>query len=308
MKEQFTKFSKKIRLTESQENDAKTKYTNVCKTLHNAYYENDYDGGTKFLFGSYKTKTNTRPLSVDQDVDVLFKIPKETYDRFKEYDGNGPSALLQEIRGVLNKTFSTTDKIKGWGKIVLVEFAENKHNIEVLPAFELEDKSFKIPNSESGGSWDDFDPRDQIKIFQASNEETNTLTVDLTRMMKTWVKNTESLDYKSYTLLSDIIKFLDKNYKDGAEYSDYHLVIRDCLKYLKDNGDDSSDSYLKTALGRAEKAVSFIADNKPKEASLEWKKIFGDDIYPLVTENPIVENKTRVFSTPSFPYGNFKIG
>ena len=121
--------------------------------------------------------------------------------------------MLQEIKDVLKKTYTTTDEIKGWGKVVLVKFADNKHNVEVLPTFELEDKTFKIPNSEDGGSWDDFDPRKQINTFRDSNDTTNTLTADLTRMMKTWVKNTSSLNYKSYNLLNDIIEFLKNNYE-----------------------------------------------------------------------------------------------
>lgn len=306
MKKQFTSFAENIRLTESQETDAQTKYIGVCKTLHKSYYENEYDGKTKFLFGSYRTKTNTRPLSANQDVDVIFKIPEDTYNRFKDYDGNGPSALLQEIREILKKTYTTTDEIKGWGKVVLVKFADNKHNVEVLPAFELEDRTFKIPNSENGGSWDNFDPREQVNSFQSSNNKTNTLTADLTRMMKTWVKNTSSLDYKSYTLLNDIMDFLKNDYTNGADYSDYHLVVKDCFVYLKENCESSLDSHLKTAVDRAEKAVGYINENKPKEASLVWRKIFGNE-FPLVSVNPANESKTRVFATPSSPYACFKI-
>lgn len=305
MKKQFTKFSENIRLKESQETDAKTKYNGVCKTLHKSYYDNEYDGKTKLLFGSYRTKTNTRPLSENQDVDVIFKIPEETYNKFKNYNGNGPSALLQEIKNILAKTYTTTDRIKGWGKVVLVKFANNKHNTEVLPAFELENKTFIIPNSENGGSWDDFDPRDQLEIFRSSNTTTNSLTADLTRMMKTWVDNTSSLSYKSYNLLNDIMNFLKTNYKNGADYSDYHLVINDYFKYLEDNCDSGLDGHLKSALDRADKAVVYIGNNKPSEASIEYRKIFGSE-YPLVTVNPVSESKTRVFTTPSLPYASFK--
>ncbi len=306
MKKQFSKFSENIRLTESQENDAKTKYTGVCKTLHKSYYENEYDGSTKLLFGSYKTKTNTRPLSEEQDIDVIFKIPEETYEKFKNYEGNGPSALLQEVKEILKKTYTTTDEIKGWGKVVLVKFADNTHNVEVLPAFELEDKTFIIPNSENGGSWDSFNPREQVDTFQLSNGKTNSLTADLTRMMKTWVKNTPSLNYKSYALLNDIMAYLSNNYKNGADYSEYYLVVRDCFHNLYINCDSSQDSHLATALSRANKAVTYFEEDKPKEASLEWRKIFGNE-FPLVTENPINESKTRVFTTPSSPYAYGKI-
>jgi len=303
MKVQFTQFSENIRLTQSQENDAKTKYSGVCKTLHKNYYENDYDGKTKYLFGSYKTKTNTRPLTDDQDVDVLFKIPEETYSKFKAYEVNGPSALLQEVRDVLNKTYTTTDEIKGWGKIVLVQFAEKYHNVEVLPAYELEDGTFIIPNSEDGGSWDKFDPRDQISIFQTSNSDTDGLTADLIRMLKMWLQNTPSLSskYKSYNLLNDIIDYLSENKYSGIDYSKYDSIIKGSFEYIKNNCEDSMDSYLNTAIDRAQKAIDFCIQNKPKQASMEWRKIFGD-IFPLAENSPVNENKARVFSNPSFPY------
>lgn len=301
MEKQFKKFTDNIRLTEGQENDAKTKYTGVCKALYNEYYSGEYDKKKKYLFGSYKTKTNTRPLSNNQDVDVLFKIPEETYNRFKDQNGNGPSALLQEMRGILNRKYTTTDEIKGWGKVVLVKFADNTHNIEVLPAFELEDGTFIIPNTEGGGSWESFDPREQVKTFHESNNQTNGLTADLARMIKTWVKTTSTLSYKSFTLLNDVQDFLKSNYQSGAEYNNYQQVVLDFLNYLKGSCDNDKEGHVNTAIHRAEKAINFLSENKPREASQEWRKIFGNE-FPIVLQNPIKERRTRVFDKPSLPY------
>jgi len=309
MQKQFTKFADNIRLTANQEADATTKYDGVCTKLHTSYYETAYDGKTKLLFGSYKTKTNVRPITENQDVDVLFKIPKATYDKFKAYESNGPSALLQEVKGFLNEKYTTTDEIKAWGKIVQVKFADKAHNIEVLPAYEEEDGTFKIPNSENGGSWEKFDPRKQITLFQTSNGTTNGLTAELTRMIKTWVDNTSTCDYKSYPLLGDVIKFLENNFKTGADYSEYSNVVKTFFEFLNDNCDDSIQSFVKTALDRAIKAYDFEKDEKPKEASEEWRKIFGIEgksEFPLVTSNPVKESNTRVFTNPSSPYGNYK--
>jgi hypothetical protein len=309
MQKQFTQFADNIRLTVTQEADAKTKYDGVCTKLHTSYYDTDYDGSTKLLFGSYKTKTNVRPLSENQDVDVLFKIPKETYEKFKAYESNGPSALLQEVKGFLNEKYTTTDEIKAWGKIVHVKFSDNSHNIEVLPAYEEEDGTFTIPNSENGGSWDEFDPREQIISFQASNNTTNGLTAELTRMIKTWVDNTSSCSYKSYNLLGDVMKFLESEFKTGADYSEYSKIVKNFFEYLKNNCEKDIESSVKTAIDRANKAYDYENEDKPKEASEEWRKIFGKDgksEFPLVSENPVKENKTRTFSTPSSPYGCYK--
>lgn len=308
MEKQFKKFSEEIRLTSNQSNDAKTKYTGVCKALHKEYYENDYDGKSKFLFGSYKTKTNIRPISEMQDVDVLFKIPQETFDKFDNYDSNsnGQSALLQEIKDVLKNTYSTTDKISGWGKVVLVKMADGSHNIEVLPALENEDGTFTIPETANGGSWEDFDPRKQVDEFTTSNSDTSGLTADLGRMMKSWKRNAASMLYSSHALLNDIIEFLNSEFTNGAEYEDYHEVVKNFFDYIKnDCTDNDRKSHITTAFNRAVKAIEYMDDDKPKEASEEWRKIFGDK-FPKVLENP-KKNSNHVIPivNPARPWSRF---
>ncbi|WP_163325509.1 nucleotidyltransferase domain-containing protein [Draconibacterium mangrovi] len=285
MKEHFKKFNEEIKLTSNQREDAKSKYTNVCKTLHNAYYESIYDGKTKLLFGSYKTKTNTRPLTELHDVDVIFKITQETFDKFYSYQSNGPAALLQEIKDILKKTYTTTDKIRGWAKVVLVKMADNTHNVEVLPALEKEDGTFTIPNSTNGGSWENFDPRKQIGEFQASNNKTNGLTAELVRMMKSWKRNVPSMDYPSHLLINDVIGFLKLEFTDGAEYDDYQEVVKNLFDYIKARCyDESRKSHIQSAYNRAVKAIEYMDEDKQKEASDEWRKIFGDK-FPKEKEN-----------------------
>jgi hypothetical protein len=302
MKEEFSKFANNIRLTPSQKDDAKTKYNGVCKKLHTSYYDTSYDGSTKFLFGSYKTKTNVRPITENQDVDVLFKIPKTTYEKFKAYSSNGPSALLQEVKKILSEKYTTTDNIKTWGKVVKITFADKTHNVEVLPAFEKEDGTFKIPNSENGGSWENFNPRGQIDRFNSSNTVTDGLTADLTRMIKTWVDNTSTCNYKSYKLLEDVIAFLNSNFKSGATYSEYSSVVKSFFKYLSNHCSEGLKNHAKTAFDRAVKAYDFEKEDKPKEASETWRKVFGSE-FPLISSNPAKEQNTRVFTNPSLPYG-----
>jgi len=273
MKKQFKTFNSNIRLTTNQEKDAKTKYDGVCKTLHNYYYDTKYSGSTKFLFGSYKKKTNIRPLTESQDVDVIFFMPSSEFYRYDKHEGNGQSALLQKIKTILEDTYTTTNKIKGWGKVVLVKFTDNKHNVEVMPAWENSDGTFKIPNTEDGGSWETFDPREDISLFQESNSETNGQTAILSRMMKSWKNNTISLSLKSFQIELYVIDFLEDNYDENNELS---LVSAMFFKYLLDRIDKDNESYVQTALNRANKAVKFEDDEKYDKACDEWKKIFGE--------------------------------
>lgn len=53
----FLQFYENIKLTKLQREDAVTKYTGVCKKLHDYYYpESEYSGKTKLLIGSYGKK------------------------------------------------------------------------------------------------------------------------------------------------------------------------------------------------------------------------------------------------------------
>lgn len=305
MKEQFTQFNENIRLTSNQIEDAKTKYRGVCKKLHDNYYDNSYDGKTKLLFGSYKTKTNVRPMSENQDVDVIFKITKDKLEQYQKRKGNGPSFLLHEIRELLKNSYTTSEEPKAWGKIVLIKTAEKYHNVELLPGYENENGTFIIPNSENGGSWEQFNPRKQLDDFLASNKETKGLTANLTRMIKTWVNNTATLEYKSFFIQNDVIEFLVNNYNTGADFSDYQYVVRDFFDFLLKKDNEFINSYVLTALDRSNKAIEYYDVNKPKEASEEWGKIFGSNklhAFPPVEQNPVSENKVRIITNPSQPY------
>ena len=301
MEREFLDFINEITLTHCQCEDAQTKYTGVCQKLYSHYYNGEYDDGKKYLFGSYKTKTNVRPLTEDQDVDVLFKIPQSAYDKFDKYESNGQAALLQEVRNILKEKYTITDTIKAWGKVVLVQFQENHHNVELLPALEQDDGAFLIPNSENGGSWETFDPRAEVERFQTSNESTNGLTRELAKMLKTWAHNTTSMSYKSCKRLDDVITFLDEFYPQGKETTSYAKIVFVFFDYMSSRCGDDIKSYINTALSHARKALEYDSNEKPVEASEQWRTIFGDK-FPKVQSNPIKKNESQSIINPIRPW------
>ena len=273
--QQFADLNENIKLTEAQRDDAQTKYTGVCKTLHAHFYpDTEYDGDTKLLFGSYAEHTAIRPMSEDQDVDVLFKIPEETYQQYAAYQSGGQSALLQETRKVLSDSrYGLGEKPKAWGKVILVKTADGTHNVELLPAYEQADGTFIIPNSENGSSWDFFDPRTQLEQFRASNKQTDGLTGDLYRMAKRWAREASSVSIKSFQLKNFVMSFLATYGYSGKEYA---RIVADFFAYLLVIADADNRSYVETAKSRADKALAFEAEGKDEEATTEWKKVFGD--------------------------------
>lgn len=281
--QQFTDLNENIKLTAAQREDAKTKYTGVCKTLHTYFYpDTEYNGDTKLLFGSYAEHTAIRPMSEDQDVDVLFKIPEETYQQYTAYQSGGQSALLQEVRKVLiDSRYGLGEKPKAWGKVILVKTADGTHNVELLPAYEQANGTFIIPNSENVGSWDFFDPRMQLEQFRTSNKETNGLTGDLYRMVKRWAREASSVSIKSFQLKKFVMSFLATYDYSGKEYAQ---ITADFFTYLLSFVETDNRSYVETAKSRADKALAFEAEGKGAEATAEWKKVFGDSFPSASTE------------------------
>ena len=297
----FEDFIENLSLTDAQRKDAKTKYTGVIDCLAKHFYDRNSNSNDQFLFGSYKTKTNIRPIDDGSDVDVLFKIDEDTYEKYED----NPSGLLQEVRKALKDKYTTTEEIHAWGKVVLVKFCDGHHNVEVLPAFENDDDTFKIPNTEDGGSWEEsFDPREQVNSFDNSNSDTDGLTRELAKMLKNWVRNTISLNYKSYLLVKDVISFLDDSYPNGKGSEKYDVIVRDFLIYKKNrlSSNDERISHFETAVSRANKAIQYEKEGKHIEASEEWRKVFDSSMFPKAKENEEREQDVYKFSTAPKPW------
>lgn len=276
MDEHFDVLLSRLKLTTKQAEDAKAKYRRVAKTLHNAYYSTEYDGSTKLLIGSYGKRTNIRPPA---DIDLLFKIPAETYDRYSNYEGNGQSALLQDIRQKLSESYTTTEKISAWGKVVLVKFSEGSHDVELLPAFEV-GGVFMIPNSENGGSWESFDARADMQTISNSDEENGGAARPLIKMIKRWRNHTPSLHLKSYEIELLVVEFLENHSVSGDSWSE---IVAAFFGWLNNKSNDYS-SYVSSANSRAIKARECELTGKLKEACDEWRKVFGNR-FPVYDKN-----------------------
>lgn len=172
--------------------------------------------------------------------------------------------------------------IKAFGKVVVLEFADTKHNVDLLPAWENEDGTFKIPDSENSGSWEQWDPRSEIKKIKDSDTNTGK-TKALIRMIKKWSENC-TVKLKSYQIENSILDFFSSNDCSEKKYSE---IIKTFFDYFHSTtSDESTKSHLATASSRANKAYDFEEDNKLNEAVTEWRKIFGDD-FPATFEKNI---------------------
>lgn len=270
IQKQFEKFYENIKLTPLQREDAITKYTGVCQKLHDYYYPDvEYNGTSKLLIGSYGKQTHIRPA---RDIDVIFIMPSEKFEQYDDNQSNGQSQLLQNIKKILEERYPDTP-IKVSGKVVVLEFSDTKHNVELLPAWEKEDNTFIIPNSENQGYWENWNPRSEIQKIKDSDSRTKK-TKSLIRMVKKWSENCTT-KLKSYQIENGAMNFfLNNEFLDKT----YSVLVRDFFDYFLQSIDDENlQSHLNTALNRASKACEFEEKDNFEKAVEEWRKIFGND-------------------------------
>ena len=284
IEERFEKFYKNIVPTEAQLNDAIGKCNTTCSRLAKHYYDTEKYNDLKLVFGSYGKNIGVRP---PRDVDVLFLMPYEKLDQFKKYEGNGPSALLQDMKKAFPKDFTVNDKLRAWGKVLVVQFAGASHNIEVLPAWyaDREEDGFIIPNTENGGSWECYNPVPEIEKVDRLDAESNEKLRKLIRFAKKWTE-TCSVKISSYELETLACSFVEANNIAKAKLADSIFAL---FAYMESAAGAEHQSAISTAVKRMNKAHELAAKGHYKKATRKWKQIFGVD-FPLSSIEKLAED------------------
>ncbi|MGH8852809.1 MAG: SMODS domain-containing nucleotidyltransferase [Telluria sp.] len=124
-----------------------TAYANVTMRLNKDFRDLESDTQYRRQIGSYGRRTAIHGIS---DLDMAIELPWELYEKYKAYQNNGPSQLLQAVRESLKKRYPKTE-IKGDGQVVVIKFSG--FVVEVLPAFvDKEADGYRFPDANDGGS------------------------------------------------------------------------------------------------------------------------------------------------------------
>lgn len=152
--------------------------------LNRAYYNSNSGTDNSFLVGSWSKNTAIRP---PRDVDVYFKLPAAVYYRFDNYGNNKQSALLQELKATLERTYPTTTNIRGDGPVVVVSFGT--YCVEVVPAFELNNYQYWVCDTKNGGAYKETAPWAEIVHIDEADKRNAYNLRPLIRMLKAWQAN-----------------------------------------------------------------------------------------------------------------------
>jgi predicted nucleotidyltransferase len=280
----FERFCSNLRFSDNDISTISGRYHTITKRINNDYWGSTSDTMHSLYVGSYGRDTEI----FTSDIDMLVQLPYETYVKFNAYTSNGQSALLQEVKQVIEKTYSVTS-LKADGQIISIPFSDGI-DFEVLPAFLNNDGSYTFANSNDGGSWKTTDPKAEIEAIQSKNNECNSNLKRLCKMARAW-KDKNDVDISG--ILIDILsyRFISTwEYRDKS-YVYYDWMTRDFLKYVSEQ---STTQYLWQVMGSGryiacfgsfqskakkayDKAIEAIADadKYPNCANDEWREIYG---------------------------------
>lgn len=286
----FNKFHSNLKITDG--GTISLRYNNITKRLNTDFWNTTSETAHSIYVGSYGRNTAIQGMS---DLDMIFQLPYSIYEKYNNYSSNGQSALLQEVKRSIEKTYSTTS-IRADGQVIVVPF-DDGISFETVPAFINNDNSFTFPNANNGGSWSKTNPKPEIKAIQDRNSECNNNLVTLCRMLRSWKRK---WDVPIGGLLIDtlVYQFIENYEFRDKSFIYYDYFCRDLFKWMSEQ--DSEQSYwrapgsgqnvygkglfqykAKRCYNLSLEAIKHETANPQEEwsAKQKWREIFGTQ-YP----------------------------
>ena len=270
-------------------NTISMRYKNITKRLNTDFWDTTSETSHSLYVGSYGRDTAIDGFS---DLDMIFQLPYEVYEKFNNYSGNGQSALLQEVKGSIKKTYSNTD-VGADGQVIAASF-DDGITFEVVPVFVNKSGSYTYPDSNDGGKWSITNPKPEIKAIRDRNNDCNGNLKPLCRMMRAW-KLKWSVPMGGLLIDTLAYQFIENwDYKDKS-YLYYDYMSRDFFLFMSNQNKDQgywlapgSGQYVyRKGLFEAKASkcydisIQAIAHEqaKPKQESTakrKWREIFGN--------------------------------
>lgn len=264
------------------------RYDLITKRLNTEFWNTDSYTAHSIYTGSYGRGT---AIGRTSDVDMIFWLPYSAYQRFSAHVGNGQSAMLQEVRTAIKKTYSVTN-IGADGQVVSVPFNDGI-TIEVLPAFVNKDDSFTFGDSNGGGSWKTTNPRPEIAEMNKVDAACNYNLKTLCKMARAWKR---VWDVPISGLLIDTLacQFIRTYAYRDKSYVYYDYLSRDFFTFLASQ-DESKSYWLSPGAGQyvwrtgkfewkatrckniATEACGYQGEKYGWTARQKWREIYGTD-------------------------------
>ncbi len=284
--EKFSIFCKNLRMSDVVLRNVRARTKNITRRINSDIRCLNSDTRYSMFVGSYGRGTAIHT----SDIDLVIELPYLLYTKYNSYSGNGQSALLQEVRNTIHKTYSTTH-ISGDGQVVKLNFTDGVC-FEIVPVFINKDaSSFTYPDTNNGGSWKITKPREEIAEINKKNNEFNSNLKHLSRMARAWK---EKWNVPINGLLIDTLAY---NFLLTWEYSDngfifYDWMTRDFFAFLQKQNSNQSywlapgsnqkvfrkgvfENKASRCFELSKQAIECEESNMPYSANQKWKEIYG---------------------------------
>lgn len=285
--------------------DISTAYGNITKRLNKDFWNLDSDLYHRRQLGSYGRQTAIHGVS---DLDMAFELPWAEYERYKAYDGNGPSQLLQAIRGSLKARYPSTE-IRGDGQVVVIQF--DTFTVEVLPVFiDKDSDGYRFPDTNNGGQWLLCKPIKEIDAVNKRNDETNRNYKHACKMIRAW-KNYHGVAMSGMLIDTLTYNFFSQNNEYHARsYGSYDTMFVSLFTFLgsieyqeywaapgsgqRVYSSGKFQTKAKKAAAKCKEALDTETENK--KISL-WREIFGRSFPSTAVQTIKVEASIAVESS-----------
>jgi Second Messenger Oligonucleotide or Dinucleotide Synthetase domain len=273
----FDRLRSNLEITDLQYTTVSTRQRNVREAVERGLTVLD-----SFLAGSYARSTMIGPLK-DADLDIVMVLHSAHYAE------NSPASLLAKVRDALKQTYPSTPSISPNGQAVTITFTDFK--VDVVPAFHRQGGGYLIPNS-NAGTWISTDPKVHATVLTASNSAHNGNLVPLVKMMRAGNRATNRgfigfyLELMAINILTNVTI---SNFPSGMRYVFFHGQEKVKFKQLDPAGFDNQVNGLRTvptvddavarfaaAYNTAVRAEQLGQGGQARQATDEWRKIFGD--------------------------------
>lgn len=192
------------------------RYKRMTKAVNGEFWDSSSETAHSRYVGSYG-----RGTAIDtSDLDILMELPREEYERYDAYRGNGQSRLLQALKEAIQSTWPGSN-IRADGQVVVVKFSDGMR-FEVLPAFEQivswdDDPHYVYPDTNMGGNWLTTNPKAEQWEMWARDKRTRGLLFDTCKH----VRYVHSQHYSSYHLSGILIDSFVCEAIDGWQWAQH---------------------------------------------------------------------------------------
>jgi len=256
-----------------------SRYGELTAALNKKFRDTESKTDNTLQVGSFGRKTGINGIS---DLDMLYIMPKTKWNNYKD---GGQLRLLQHTRDAISNRYPST-KVRVDRLVVTVTY-QNFH-VEVQPVFELEDKSYKYPDTKGNGAWRITKPREEMDAIANMDAYKNSNLRRLCKMARAW-KNKHGvgmggllIDTLAYNFLASTSDY------DNKGYLYYDWLSRDFFKYLSDLPEQSEYAapgsrqrvkVKKKFQRRAKKAYDLCLEAIKAEGqnnvNEKWKAVYG---------------------------------